>query len=307
MLVFRQNEVYFTMEFYLNNEQSLNEILKNCHDGDIVHLASRVYYEKIKITIPNLTIIGHNSSIEYKDYYNKIAKDNKELLTVRTYTLMVEASNVTLKNLTIKNLSVPNRTYGQAVALHVIGDSFKAIACNIIGAQDTILAGPIPYDLTIRYKDLLPLDELSQAKSHQLYDHCYIEGDVDFIFGCGICYFNECEIHSIGKGYICAPSHPKEYSYGFVFYKCRLTGSDEIKNRVYLGRPWRDYGQACFISCQASSHIKPEGYHYWQESRKETCRLSIYETLNEKGLASFVKVLDSNDLNKYTLEKVMKG
>lgn len=307
MLVFRQNEVYFTMEFYLNNEQSLNEILKNCHDGDIVHLASRVYYEKIKITIPNLTIIGHNSSIEYKDYYNKIAKDNKELLTVRTYTLMVEASNVTLKNLTIKNLSVPNRTYGQAVALHVIGDSFKAIACNIIGAQDTILAGPIPYDLTIRYKDLLPLDELSQAKSHQLYDHCYIEGDVDFIFGCGICYFNECEIHSIGKGYICAPSHPKEYSYGFVFYKCRLTGSDEIKNRVYLGRPWRDYGQACFISCQASSHIKPEGYHYWQESRKETCRLSIYETLNEKDLASFVKVLDSNDLNKYTLEKVMKG
>lgn len=295
------------MEFYLNNEQSLNEILKNCHDGDIVHLASRVYYEKIKITIPNLTIIGHNSSIEYKDYYNKIAKDNKELLTVRTYTLMVEASNVTLKNLTIKNLSVPNRTYGQAVALQVIGDSFKAIACNIIGAQDTILAGPIPYDLTIRYKDLLPLDELSQAKSHQLYDHCYIEGDVDFIFGCGICYFNECEIHSIGKGYICAPSHPKEYSYGFVFYKCRLTGSDEIKNRVYLGRPWRDYGQACFISCQASSHIKPEGYHYWQESRKETCRLSIYETLNEKDLASFVKVLDSNDLNKYTLEKVMKG
>lgn len=295
------------MEFYLNNEQSLNEILKNCHDGDIVHLASRVYYEKIKITIPNLTIIGHNSSIEYKDYYNKIAKDNKELLTVRTYTLMVEASNVTLKNLTIKNLSVPNRTYGQAVALHVIGDSFKAIACNIIGAQDTILAGPIPYDLTIRYKDLLPLDELSQAKSHQLYDHCYIEGDVDFIFGCGICYFNECEIHSIGKGYICAPSHPKEYSYGFVFYKCRLTGSDEIKNRVYLGRPWRDYGQACFISCQASSHIKPEGYHYWQESRKETCRLSIYETLNEKDLASFIKVLDSNDLNKYTLEKVMKG
>lgn len=295
------------MEFYLNNEQSLNEILKNCHDGDIVHLASRVYYEKIKITIPNLTIIGHNSSIEYKDYYNKIARDNKELLTVRTYTLMVEASNVTLKNLTIKNLSVPNRTYGQAVALHVIGDSFKAIACNIIGAQDTILAGPIPYDLTIRYKDLLPLDELNQAKSHQLYDHCYIEGDVDFIFGCGICYFNECEIHSIGKGYICAPSHPKEYSYGFVFYKCRLTGSDEIKNRVYLGRPWRDYGQACFISCQASSHIKPEGYHYWQESRKETCRLSIYETLNEKDLASFVKVLDSNDLNKYTFEKVMKG
>lgn len=101
---------------------------------------------------------------------------------------MAEASNITLKNLTIKNLSVPNRTYGQAVALHVIGDNFKAINCNVLGAQDTILAGPIPYDLTIRYKNLLSSDELTQNKSHQLYDHCYIEGDVDFIFGCGICF-----------------------------------------------------------------------------------------------------------------------
>lgn len=295
------------MELYLNNEQSLSDVLKDARDGDIIHLASMVYYEKIKITIPNLTIIGHNSSIEYKDYYNKIGKDNKELLTVRTYTIMAEASNITLKDLTIKNLSVPNRTYGQAVALHVIGDNFKAINCNILGAQDTILAGPIPYDLTIRYKNLLSSDELTQNKSHQLYDHCYIEGDVDFIFGCGICFFNECEIHSIGKGYICAPSHPKDYNYGFVFYKCNLTGSDEITNQVYLGRPWRDYGQAAFISCKASSHIKPEGYHYWQESRKNTCKLSIYKTLNEKELASFTKVLNENDLDKYALDNVMKG
>lgn len=75
---------------------------------------------------------------------------------------MAEASNITLKDLTIKNLSVPNRTYGQAVALHVIGDNFKAINCNVLGAQDTILAGPIPYDLTIRYKNLLSSDELTQ-------------------------------------------------------------------------------------------------------------------------------------------------
>lgn len=293
------------MEIYLNSNQNLSTILNNCHEGDIIHLAPKIYYEKIKITIPNLTIIGHNSSIEYKDYYNKIGNDNKELLTVRTYTLMVAAPNVTLKDLTIKNLSTPNHIYGQAVALHVLGDNFKAINCNILGAQDTILAGPIPYDLTIRYKDLLPKDELTQKESHQLYDHCYIEGDVDFIFGCGICFFNECEIHSIGKGYICAPSHPKEYDYGFVFYKCNLTGFDEIKNQVYLGRPWRDYGQAAFISCKASSHIKKEGFHYWNESRQTTCRLSIYQTLNEKDVASFAKILNKNDLAKYSIEKVM--
>lgn len=76
------------------------------------------------------------------------------------------------------------------------------------------------------------------------------------------------------------------------FISDNLTGSDEITNQVYLGRPWRGYGQAAFISCKASSHIKPEGYHYWQESRKNTCKLSIYKTLNEKELASFTKVLN---------------
>ena len=293
------------MEYRMNMFENLNDVLKKCNEGDIIHLAPRVYYEKIKITIPNLTIIGHNSSIEYKDYYNKIGSDNKELLTVRTYTLMVAKDNVTLKDVTIKNLSCPNSVYGQAVALHVIGDNFKAINCNIIGAQDTVLAGPIPYDLTIRYKDLLPQDELTQNKSHQLYDKCYIEGDVDYIFGCGICFFNECVIHSIGKGYICAPSHPKDYNYGFVFNKCRLTANKNVVDCVFLGRPWRDYGQAAFIDCEASSHIKSEGYHYWSKERMNTCKLSIYKTLDRKNLAVFTKVLTDNDIADYTAEKVM--
>lgn len=36
------------MELYLNNEQSLSDVLKDARDGDIIHLASRVYYEKLK-------------------------------------------------------------------------------------------------------------------------------------------------------------------------------------------------------------------------------------------------------------------
>lgn len=297
------------MERYLKENETLTEILNKCQKGDIIHLCNKTYNEKIKITIPNITIIGHNSSIEYRDYYNKIGKDNKELLTVRTYTLMVESNNVTLKNLTIKNLSTPCSIYGQAVALHVLGDNFAASNCKIYGAQDTILAGPIPYDLTIRYKDLLPKDELKQTKSHQLYENCYIEGDVDFIFGCGICFFDKCEIHSLkGKGYISAPSHPEDYKYGFVFNKCILSSKDNNQNNVYLARPWRDYGSSTFIDCKIiNNHIKQEGFHHWKPERERTCKMNIYKTLDYNGLCSFANILDDNDINNYTKEKVLNS
>lgn len=297
------------MEIFLNENDTLTNILNKCNEGDIIHLYNKTYYEKIKITIPNITIIGHNSILEYKDYYNKLGSDNKELLTVRTYTFMVQSDNVTLKDLTIKNLSTPCSIYGQAVALHVLGDNFKAYNCKICGAQDTILAGPIPYDLTIRYKDLLPKDELKQIKSHQLYEKCYIEGDVDFIFGCGICYFNECHIHSLkGKGYISAPSHPKDYKYGFIFNKCKLTSTDDNDEMIYLARPWRDYGSSSFIDCKIlNNQIKKEGFHNWKKERENTCKMNIYKTLDYKYLASFVNILEESDIKEYTKEKVLNS
>lgn len=293
------------MNYYLSINDSINEYLRKCKNGDVLYLSEGIYEEKIKISVEGIKIIGNNTTIQYKDYYNKVGKDNKELLTVRTYTLMVAADNVTLENLTIKNLALDNNKYGQAVALHVIGDNFKANHLKLIGGQDTLLAGPIPYDLTIRYKDLLPQDELTQKKSHQYYEDCYIEGNVDFIFGCGICLFESCTIHSSGKGYICAPSHPQEYKYGFVFINCNLTSSTQNENNVFLARPWRDYGHATFIDCKSDKHIKPDGFNNWNPEREKTCKMEIYKTLDYNSLVKFAKILTEDDLKIYTKENIL--
>lgn len=299
------------MEYILKKEQTLSEVLNVAQPFDIIYLENKTYYEKIKIIVDNITIIGTGpkSCIANKDYYNKIHADNKEYLTVRTYTVMVCGSNVTFKNLTIKNLSTPNSIYGQAVALHVLGDNFCCDNCKIYGAQDTILSGPIPYDLTIRYRNLLPQDELSQKKSHQHYKNCLIAGDVDFIFGCGIAVFEDCQIHSLGKGYISAPSHPKEYPYGFVFINCQLTCEPNNVDNVYLARPWRDYGSSAFINCTIEKHIKKEGFHHWNPQRESTCKMYIYKTLsNYNSIANFAKILNEEDIKeKYNIQKILNS
>lgn len=59
--------------------------------------------------------------------------------TFRTYTMKVTGNDITLENLTVENTA--GFSAGQAVALHVEGDRFRAVNCRIIGNQDTLLAG----------------------------------------------------------------------------------------------------------------------------------------------------------------------
>ena len=297
------------MEFFVDSKVTLDSTLRNLKSGDILHLKSGIYRTKIKINISNITIIGegNNTIISNKDYFNKINEiDNKEYLTVRTYTVLIAGDNVRLKNLTIQNESVPSSVYGQAVALEVLGDNFEATNVRLLGAQDTLLCGPIPYDLTIRYKDLLPKDELIFKKSRQYYNNCYIEGDTDFIFGSGIAYFKNCELHSVNKGYISAPSHPEEYKYGFVFDECIITGDDSIKNQVYLARPWRDYGNVVFKNCIVKgSHINKEIFNNWTKEREKTCRFNIYNTIDTSSMVGFAKILSKKDADIINKDEVL--
>lgn len=292
----------------IDPSMSINDTISKMSENDILHLKKGTYFEKVKLIKSNITIIGEGKDtiISGKDYYNKIHDDNKEFLTVRTYTVLIKGDNVTLKNLTVRNESVPNYIYGQAVALEVLGDHFIAENINLISAQDTLLTGPLPEDLTIRYKNLLPSDELETTPSRQLYKNCHIEGDVDFIFGCGTCYFDHCELHSVGKGYISAPSHPQNVKYGYVFNECVLTSEKTPDKTVFLSRPWRDYGAAMFINCKVlGNHIKDELFNHWQVSREKTCRFYIYNTCDTSHMVNFAHELSEDEANKINQKEVL--
>ena len=66
------------------------------------------------------------------------------------------------------------------------------------------------------------------SHARQYFTHCYIEGNVDFIFGDSKAVFDHCEIHSTShsEGFLTAQSmhYPTEDS-GFVFNHCTLTAA----------------------------------------------------------------------------------
>ena len=237
-----------------------------------IRLDAGVYYEKLHIKIPDLTLEGSSARttiIRYDDYAYELMADGKKRGTFFSYTLFVDAAHVTLKNLTVENASGPSVTCGQAIALYADGDRFCCINCRLIGKQDTLFVGPLPEKEYEPGGFRGPKEHAPRLITRQYYRDCYICGDVDFIFGCGSACFDHCTIHSLMRdgsspvqGYVTAASTPKGEDCGFIFTDCLLT-SDCPTHSVFLGRPWRDHAKTVFLNCTYGAHIHPQGFDDW--------------------------------------------
>jgi pectinesterase len=228
-----------------------------------IFIKKGIYHEKL--TIPSwktsITLQGEDEDstiITNGDYYNK-PFPGKDLTsrtvfgTFNSYTVLIAGDDMTLQNLTIINSSGP---VGQAVALHVEGDRCRILHCKLLGNQDTLYTGT--------------------AHSRQYYNHCYIAGTTDFIFGAATVLFDSCTIHSLRDSYITAASTTSQQQYGFVFLHCNLTADSGV-TKVYLGRPWRPYASTAFLYCTLGQHILPAGWHNWDNTDNEkTARYSEY-------------------------------
>ena len=225
----------------------------------VIYIKKGTYKEKLVIPqwLQNIELCGEDRDETIITYDNH-ANINK-MGTFRTYTLKVEANDITLKNLTIENNSA---RLGQAVALHTEGDRLVFINCRFIGHQDTIYTG-MPY-------------------TRLYFKGCYICGTTDFIFGPSTAWFEDCTIESLVNSYVTAASTPADAAYGYIFNNCRLIAKENV-DKVYLGRPWRDYGYTLFMNCELGTHIRPEGWHHWEKHREQTARYLEY---NNRGIGA---------------------
>ncbi|MDE5714939.1 MAG: hypothetical protein K2I42_02295, partial [Anaeroplasmataceae bacterium] len=75
---------------------------------------------------------------------------------------------------------------------------------------------------------------------NNIVEDCYIEGDIDFIFGSADVLFKNCKIHAVGEEknvvYYTAPDTYVGNDNGLVFESCIFTKDKNVK--AYLGRAW---------------------------------------------------------------------
>ncbi len=245
----------------------------------VIYVKRGTYKEKLIIPewLTNIEICGEDRDqtiITYDDHANI-----NKMGTFRTFTLRVAGSDIIVKNITIENNAAK---LGQAVALHTTGDRLQFINCRFLGNQDTV------YTCT--------------ANTRVYFKDCYIEGTTDFIFGAATAWFEHCSIYCKQDSYITAASTTKEQPYGYVFNDCAITAAPGV-TKVYLGRPWRDYGYTLFMNCDLCKEIRPEGWHHWQKEREQTARYLEYNNRGE-GSSTTQRVPWSRQLTKKEASKV---
>ena len=251
----------------------------------VIYVKKGTYKEKLIIPqwLTNIEICGEDRDhtiITYDDHANILLPEiGKGMGTFRTFTLKIQGSKITLKNITIENNAA---RLGQAVALHTEGDQLTFINCRFLGHQDTIYTG--------------------NAHSRQYFKDCYIEGTTDFIFGPATAWFEHCDIFCKADSYITAASTPQDVPYGYVFNNCRIT-ADKNVTKVYLGRPWRDYGYTLFMNCELPAVIRPQGWHHWQKEREQTARYMEYNNRGE-GAVTNERVSWSHQLTKKEAQQI---
>lgn len=308
---------------YLAESRSAEELL-HPDFRETIYIREGIYREQVELRIPNLTLIGDGedrtvitgSRCAYQSW-----PDLGRLGTFRSYTMLVQADGCALRNLTVENSAGSGPEIGQGIALYADGDHFRAENCRISGCQDSLFTGPLPpRPMSDMDSFTGPGQYLPRRNTRQLYRHCRIEGDIDFIFGSASAWFEACTIcqkrrkpergeervrvHSYGT----AASTPKGQRFGYVFHRCRFIG-DAPEHSCYLGRPWREHARVVVLRSELGAQLHPAGWDNW--NKKEAEKTVFFAEYGNYGAGAdmsarppYVRRLTEAEAEEYTLEEL---
>lgn len=164
------------------------------------------------------------------------ATNNANLNPRRREMFSAEADDFILENLTLHNMTPKGGS--QAEAIRVRADRVILLGCDFKSFQDT-----------------LRLDGRVYVRD------CYVEGDVDYVWGSGTVYFDRCTFHSVNNGYLVQSRNGVD-ALGYVFVDCTLTGAPHLE-RYVLARiePIRfPHSHVAFIDCKIGSFLSRVGW-----------------------------------------------
>jgi polygalacturonase len=248
--------------------------------GALVLVAPGTYREVLTVSKPHITLRSANP-----DASKTLVVNNRSAGTdggtLHSATVNVTGDDFSAENITFQNdfnATHPQLPKGsQALALLVTGDRAVFNNVRLLGNQDTLFTGSKQCSGEGAQRSCAP--------ARQYFSNCYIEGNVDFIFGDGKTVFENCEIRSNAhfEGFITAQgkSYASEDS-GYVFHRCRLTADPGVSN-VLLGRPWRPYATVVYIGTEMGAHILPAGWREWHPGETHSIETVFYAEQGSSG------------------------
>ena len=277
---------------YKTVQEAINAVPDNNDKVTIIFIKKGIYKEKLNVppSKHNIKMIGEDRDstiLTYDDYHSRKDSAGNEIGTSGSASIHIYGEGFSAENITFQNSAGP---VGQAVAVLAGGDKSYFKNCRFLGFQDTLY---------------------THGNGLQLYVDCYIEGTVDFIFGTGTAWFQNCVIYCKRGGYITAALTDENAKYGYVFKNCTITGKAAAQT-YFLGRPWKPYAKVVYISCTLGPQIKPEGWDFWGDISKQST--AYYAEYKNSGVGftpaqrvAWSHQLTDEEVKNYTLANVLAG
>ena len=250
------------------------------------------YRERVVIHRSGVRITGEDGAVlTFSNHATQKRPDGTDRGTFLSASLIVLGDDVIIENLTVRNDAGDGRVVGQAPAVYAAGDRGVWKNCRLIAHQDTLFCAPVTEDVLSDLKPYTcPTVEVAPAvnnapvtRGRQYFENCFIQGDVDFIFGSYRCWFEGCTLFMNERGgWYTAANTNENQPYGFVFHRCRLTG-ECAPGAGFLGRPWRRFARTVFLECEMDEHVAPEGFADWDEERVVTDRCGEWRTAGARA------------------------
>ena len=187
----------------------------------------------------NLTLRGQSrdgvlvACLNNGDMYNGVHQNYRGVM-------LVEANDFRLENLSVRNLTLRYGSQAEAFTVQSATQRTTVSRASFYSLQDTILANPQVF-----------------------FTDSYIEGDVDFMWGVGGCFYQRCTVKSMNPGYL-TQIRNTQTTMGNVYLGCRFVAAPGLADAsVVLARidpAGYPYSQCVYIDCALGTHIKPAGW-----------------------------------------------
>ena len=149
-----------------------------------------------------------------------------------------------VNDLVIANLSIRDTTPQG-------GSQSEAI---ILGTPRTPVVRAILKDVDLySYQDTLQINGQAYLKD------CFIEGDVDFMWGSGPCFFEDCTCHSLRSGAYYTQIRNPPTNHGYVYLDCTFDGAKGIMGNYLsrIGTGLYSHSEVVLINCLLTSSVGP--------------------------------------------------
>jgi pectin methylesterase-like acyl-CoA thioesterase len=165
-----------------------------------------------------------------------------------------------VKDLTITNLTLHNTT-----------------AHGGSQAESLIINGQADAHAVVTGVDLYSYQDTLQINGQAYVSDCYIEGDVDFMWGTGPVFFEKVHAKTVRSGAYYTQIRNQEGKHGYVYKDCLFDGAEGVTNNM-LSRiePTRFPGsEVVLINCAMTGAVAPVGWkldrateapkvHFWE-------------------------------------------